>query len=130
MWNPGINSQITFLRTTDIKRIHQFYQGTLKLPMVLDQGTCRIYEVSKRGFIGFCYQEEKTNNSSEIIFTMVTSKVDEWFNFLIDNKVELQSEPKLNSQFNIYHFFFKDPDGNIIEIQEFLDPRWAKKSNI
>ena len=33
-------------------------------------------------------------------------------------------EPVMNATYNIYHFFMRDPDGYLVEIQRFLDPNW------
>ena len=35
--------------------------------------------------------------------------------------IEIPNPPKINSKFNIYHFFFKDPNGYTLEVQKFLD---------
>lgn len=39
----GFDSIVTFCYTRDIRETHLFYNGLLELPMVLDQGRCRIY---------------------------------------------------------------------------------------
>ena len=38
---------ITFCYTLDLKRTAEFYEEIMGLPLVLDQGGCRIYEVSQ-----------------------------------------------------------------------------------
>jgi catechol 2,3-dioxygenase-like lactoylglutathione lyase family enzyme len=128
MSNPGVSEQITFYKTKNLARIHKFYTEILKFPLILDQGKCRIYQACNCGYIGFCNQRGMKNEISEIIFTIVTSKVEEWFTYLTKNGVVIPKKPERNPQFNIYHFFFRDPDGNLIEIQEFLDPRWDQIS--
>jgi len=30
--------------------------------------------------------------------------------------------PRLNEKYQIYHFYLKDPDGHIIEVQRFEEP--------
>ena len=129
MNTPRINSQITFHRTCNLERIHQFYNEILGFPLALDQGTCRIYRVCKGSFIGFCLKEDINEGVSDIIFTVVTSNVDEWFNYLSNNGVVFTKQPEMNFQYQIYHCFFQDPDGNMIEFQEFHDPRWNQNSS-
>jgi len=60
------------------------------------------------------------NNKSPII-TLVTEDVDKVYNKLINKGLKIAESPKLNKKFNIYHFFFKDPNGYKIEIQRFLE---------
>lgn len=43
-----VDAQITFLPVADLQRSAAFYEGALGLPLVVDQGTCRIYRVSGR----------------------------------------------------------------------------------
>ncbi|MBY9008807.1 MAG: VOC family protein [Candidatus Lokiarchaeota archaeon] len=52
---------------------------------------------------------------------MVTKEVDEVYHKLVNKGLKIAESPKLNKKFNIYHFFFKDPNGYTIEIQRFLE---------
>jgi hypothetical protein len=38
--------------------------------------------------------------------------------------VALEAPPATKETFNIYHFFLRNPDGYLIEVQRFLDPAW------
>ena len=51
---PSIDQQVTFLLTSDLAATAHFYEDVLGLPLVLDQGSCRIYQVNGNAFIGFC----------------------------------------------------------------------------
>ena len=124
MENLEINSQITFLKTGNLEETHHFYQDTLGFPLALDQGSCRIYKVLENGFIGFCLKKETSKGDSDIIFTIVTSEVDAWYKRLSGLGVEFTKRPQQNQRYQIYHCFFRDPNGYLIEIQSFLDPRW------
>jgi hypothetical protein len=96
----------------------------MSFSLVLDQGTCLIYRTSETGFLGFCHREVSGSKDifPKVIFTLVTSDVDEWYQYLIEREVKVHKIPQINPQFNIYHFMLKDPNGYIIEIQKFLDP--------
>ena len=37
----------------------------------------------------------------------------------------IEKPPTHNPEFAIYHFFFRDPSGYLLEIQRFDDPRWG-----
>mmetsp|Transcript_17676 Transcript_17676/g.28239 ORF Transcript_17676/g.28239 Transcript_17676/m.28239 type:complete len:131 (-) Transcript_17676:97-489(-) len=103
-------------------------------------GVCRIYRVSRDGFIGFC--ERKTaRRDTEVTITMVSDEVDEWHRHLKKKGIRFMESPPstsagfqhdynegptLNPKFNIYHFFFKDNNGFLVEIQKFGDPKWPR----
>jgi catechol 2,3-dioxygenase-like lactoylglutathione lyase family enzyme len=124
---PSIEQQITFLYTRDLVEIARFYEELLGLPLKLDQGNCRIYQVSRDGYVGFCQQEEpaegeRLQRARRIILTLVTPEVDEWHRYLVERGVVFEKPPAINPKYDIYHCFLRDPDGNLIEIQRFLHP--------
>jgi catechol 2,3-dioxygenase-like lactoylglutathione lyase family enzyme len=43
---------------------------------------------------------------------------------MVSAGVLCERTPQLNETYNVYHAFYRDPDGFLIEIQRFLDPRW------
>jgi catechol 2,3-dioxygenase-like lactoylglutathione lyase family enzyme len=114
---------ITFCYTRDLKRTARFYEDVLGLPLVLDQGGCRIYRVSDGAYFGFCEREE-VGSPKGVILTFVTQDVDSWYEKLSRQGVEFEKAPAFNPDYNIYHCFLRDPDGNLLEIQRFEDPRW------
>lgn len=122
--HPSIDSSITFLRVVDLEVSHEFYERGLGLDLVLDQGGCRIYRLTADSYVGVC--ERADSQTSDVIVTIVTDEVDRWHQDLADRGVAADGPPRSNDEYGIYHFFVTDPDGNLIEVQRFLDPRWAK----
>ena len=55
---PGFDAQITFCCTPDLAGTARFYEEIMGLPLALDQGTCRIYRVAGRAFLGFCQKPD------------------------------------------------------------------------
>ena len=124
---PGeIESQITFLATTALAATADFYERVLGLELVLDQGTCRIYSSCAGGFIGFC-EGKGTPKSDAIILTLVSEDVDGWYEELRNQGIKFEKAPASNPEYKIYHCMLRDPNGYLIEIQRFEDPRWGKK---
>ena len=119
----GFDAQITFCSTQDLPGTARFYEGVLDLPLALDQGACRIYRVARGGFLGFCSRAEAARPDG-VILTLVTEDVDGWHARLAARGVAFEKAPALNPTFKIYHCFFRDPNGYLIEIQRFEDPRW------
>jgi catechol 2,3-dioxygenase-like lactoylglutathione lyase family enzyme len=124
--HPAIGEQITFLYTSDLVETARFYEKVLCLPLKLDQGTCRIYRVSNDGYVGFCQREDAPRatgaSTAPIILTLVTPDVDEWYDFLVAQGVDVDEPPAENPEYQVYHFFLRDPNGYRLEIQSFLHP--------
>lgn len=124
---PSFTQQVTFLYTRDLPATTRFYEELLGLPLVLNQGGCRIYRVAADAFVGFCASEAAAAPPAErrtVIVTLVSDAVDEWYRWLSARGVVFEKTPALNEQFNIYHCFLRDPNGYLLEIQRFLDPAW------
>ena len=121
---PGtFDSQITFCHTRNLDDTARFYEELLGLPMVLDQGGCRIYRAAHGAYLGFCQREDAAVPAG-VILTLVTEDVDGWHERLKASGVAFEKTPTLNPDYRIYHCFLRDPNGYLIEIQRFEDPRW------
>ena len=114
---------ITFCYTRDLKTTSEFYEKVLGLELALDQGGCRIYKVAGGAYLGFC-EREKEGDKAGIILTLVTEDVDGWYDRLVAHGVAAEHKPRQNPDYMIYHFFFRDPNGYMLEIQRFENPNW------
>jgi catechol 2,3-dioxygenase-like lactoylglutathione lyase family enzyme len=119
-----VDAQITFLPVADLRRSAAFYEGALGLPLIVDQGTCRIYGVCGRAYLGICERPGAVPHPG-VIVTLVSPAVDAWHDRLAGAGVEVEAAPSFSEQYRIYHAFYRDPDGHLVEIQEFDDPAWA-----
>jgi catechol 2,3-dioxygenase-like lactoylglutathione lyase family enzyme len=122
----SIDAQITFCYTRDLPGTVRFYEEVLELPLVLDQGGCRIYRTAENAYLGFCGRGD-AETPAGVILTLVTDDVDAWHARLAERGVEFEREPTLNSEYGIYHCFFRDPNGYLLEIQRFDDPNWNRQ---
>ena len=122
MSDSPFDQQVTFLATRDLNATAHFYEKILRLPLVLDQGVCRIYRVGGDAFLGFCESESAPAKPEGVIITLVSQDVDGWHRRLREQGVAFEKPPALNPKFNIYHCFLRDPNGYLLEIQKFLDP--------
>lgn len=123
---PPIDQQVTFFYTNDLPRTAAFYEQVIGLPLALDQGLCRIYRVTDTAFVGFCTREGRAVNTDDVIFTLVTAEVDAWHTHLTAHGVPVEKPPTLNETYNVYHLFARDPNGYLLEIQQFRDPAWGQ----
>ena len=126
MENFIFDQMITFIYVSDLNTSKIFYEDIMGFSLRLDQGMCRIVEVNQKGggLLGYCVRGQKSIPGDDLIITLITSSVDDWYEYLADCDVNIPEPPKLNRKYKIYHFFFTDPDGYKLEIQEFRDPAW------
>ncbi len=118
-----MDQQITFLFVTDLERSAAFYSGILGFDEVLDQGTCRIYRAASQAFVGICERPDSVSPDG-VILTFVTDDVDGWHHRIITSGWQHEAAPAENTDYGIRHAFYRDPDGYLVEIQVFRDPRW------
>ena len=111
---------IVFLGVDDLQEVDVFYRKELGLSLFKDQGLCRIYNIPGGGKIGFCTHMEKNIADKSPIITLLTEDVDQVYQKLKKSKYDIVKSPEHNYDFNIYHFFLKDPQGYTVEIQKFL----------
>lgn len=112
---------ITFFPSQDLQATKRFYQDSLGLELVRDQGSCLIFKVSSTGYVGFC-EHLKASEQPGVIITLVLDNVDELYQQLFAQGVPIEAPPSLNEQYQIYHFFARDPNAYRLEIQRFLVP--------
>ena len=113
---------LVFFYTRDLAQTARFYEGVLGLILARDQGVCRIYQVGERGYIGFCERESVPDQPEDVILTLVTEDVDAWYARLCDQGVTFEKPPTQNPTYGIYHCFFRDLNGYLLEIQRFDEP--------
>lgn len=118
-----IDAAITFLKVADLERSHRFYGEGLGLPLVLDQGGCRIYRLAGTAFLGICERAEA--GTSNVIVTFVTDDVAGWHEKMVEAGANVDGPPRDNPEYRIHQFFATDPDGHLLEVQRFWDDSWA-----
>ncbi len=119
------DSQITFLYFRDLEAPARFFEDILGLTLVEQQSFARIYRVAGSAFIGIVNGTGgflRPQEQNAVLITMVTDRVDEWYEQLRDAGVNLLSDVQINSVINIKGFFFEGPGGYRFEVQQFLRP--------
>ena len=123
----SFDAQITFLPVADLDASRAFYEGVLGLEVATDQGSCLIFATGGGSYVGVC-ERDGASPSSGVILTLVANDVDGWSQKLEAANVDVVSGPDHSEAYGIYHVFFHDPDGHLLEIQRFDDPKWAAGS--
>lgn len=117
MWSDNI----CFFGTEDLQKTHDFYSLQLGLTLERDQGICHIYRVPGGGGLGFCSHMPVVQREKSPIITLITDDVDAVYLDLLKEGLEPLHAPQENPKFLIYHFFVRDPNGYLVEVQKFLD---------
>lgn len=120
-----ISEQIVFVYVTDLEAGAGFYETAFEFPLVVDQGSCRIYQVAEKAYLGVCERPKKAGKQGSLL-TFVTDEVDEWYERVIAAGAKPVNGPKKSAEYGIYNFFAADPDGNLFEVQRFDDPSWRQ----
>ena len=113
---------IIFLKTENLARILTFYTGPVGMCVWLEQPGITILR-HENLLIGF--QQHSTSDIAGILtfFYPGKSGVDAMYQALRNVALD---PPRTNERYRIYHFFARDPDGRVIEFQQFLHdlPPW------
>lgn len=128
---PALSTQatLTFLYYANLARAADFYERILGLTLSVDQGYCRIYQVTPASYIGLVDGENGTHKPSEtkpVIVSFVSSEVDAWYAHLLAHNVRILHPLHTHERIGIRGFMALDPEGYTLEFETFLDqPRNA-----
>ena len=118
---PAIEQVITWVYTSDLSASAKFYGEILALELAVDEGSVRVFRVSNESFVGVCeaWGDRKVLPEGTCL-TFVTNEVDEWYEYLTANGIEMDGAPHELPQFGIYACFARDPSGYRVEFQQYL----------
>jgi len=117
-------SQITFLYYRDLRPVAAFYEETMGFQLVNDQGWAKIYRVSGNAFLGIVDEQKgflKTQEKNAVLITLLVNNVPEWYDYLKQAGIKLLTEAQEKENIQVRCFFFEDPGGYVLEIQQFLN---------
>ena len=117
-----VDCQISWVYTDDLVGTCAFYESGLGLKQVRDEGSARIFRVSSTASIGVCLAfDDRVIEPKGGMISFITDDVDGWYAQLLSKGVSVHSPPHRLAAFNIYTFFVEDPNGYLIEFQQFLN---------
>ncbi len=130
MENLGrVQSQITFLYYRDLQPAVSFYSEVMGFELVEDQAWAKIYRMAGDAFLGIVAGEKGFHQPQAQNAVLVTFVVDDllaWYEHLESRGVKMLSEVQHRAEIQIRRFFFEDPGGYTLEIQQFLKPDRAE----
>ncbi len=114
------SSNITFIYYNDLLYGSHFIEKILDLPMVMDQGFAKVYQVNKTSFIGIVKLSKDVNYKGNTLVSLNTSDVRKEYKRVSKLDVFNLTSIQHIAQIPLDSFFFKDKEGHDFEIQEFL----------
>jgi predicted enzyme related to lactoylglutathione lyase len=123
---PGegkVEKLMTFLYYKNLPAAMRFYETILGFSVAIDQGWCKIYGVSKDGYIGLVDEKRgmhKAHPVKPVQVCLRVQDVDAWHRYLSEMGVNGLTEPTSNAELKIRAFVCYEPEGYQIEIQSAL----------
>jgi predicted enzyme related to lactoylglutathione lyase len=115
------DAQISWVYTQDLDSTADFYARGLGLECSRDEGDARIFATAGGAFIGVCRAfADRVVEPKGGMISIVTDDVDAWYLRLLDNGLQIDKPPEQIERFGIYSFFVKDPNGYLLEFQQFV----------
>jgi predicted enzyme related to lactoylglutathione lyase len=115
-----ISMQISWVYTQDLDSTAEFYADALGLECIRDEGDARIFATAASAAIGVCSAfANRVVEPSGGMISIVTDDVDAWYQQITEKGVAAAGPPHRLEQFGIYTFFVTDPNGYVIEFQQF-----------
>ena len=111
---------ITFFYYRDLPAAMQFYEDMLGLPLAIDQGWCKIYQICPGAHVGLVDETKGMNiwaAAKPVQLCIRVPDVDAWYAFAQEKVFSNLSELFMNDDIGIRAFVFNDTEGYQIEIQ-------------
>jgi hypothetical protein len=116
---------ITFIYYKDLQKGIDFYQNTLGFTLAIDQGWCKIYQISKSGYLGIVDEARGMQNwhaDKTVQICIRVPDVTAWFDYCKSLSIPNQSDLFKNDVLKIKAFVCDDPEGYQVEFQESIGP--------
>lgn len=111
---------ITFFYYRDLPKAMRFYEDVLGLPLVIDQGWSKIYQLCPGAHVGLVDETRGMNKWAPVKPVQLCIRVpdvDHWYDYARAKGLDNLSKLFINEAIGIRAFVFNDPEGYQIEIQ-------------
>lgn len=119
--NNQSDLMITFIYYKDLQKGIDFYQNTLGFSLAIDQGWCKIYQISKSGYLGIVDEAKGMQNwhaDKTVQICIRVPEVQPWYDYCKSVSLPNQSGLFANDALKIKAFVCDDPEGYQVEFQE------------
>ena len=121
MTDPVISAQISWVYTQDLAATARFYARLPGFECVRDAGGARVYRVAQGAHIGICEAfADRVVEPKGGMISLVVDDVEACYRALLAAGIEADGPPERLERFGITSFFLRDPNGYVIEFQQFF----------
>jgi predicted enzyme related to lactoylglutathione lyase len=96
---------------------------------VIDVDFAKVYKVAENAHIGLVDGKRGSLKPSEdkpVMITVIVDDIDAWHRHLVENGVEIDQPPKEPPYLRMKTLLFRDPEGYVVEILEFLEKPYGQ----
>ena len=118
----GIRAHNVFLYYKDVEKATEFYSKTLGLEVVADYTFAKIIRVTADSYIILVDATKGMHTADEsktVAIALLTDKLEEWYNYLKEQNVEIKYEYKPKQGGAHDGFVAVDPEGYLLEFEMF-----------
>lgn len=124
---------IVFTYYNDLNRACDFYSEVMGFEKVIDVDFAKVYKIAENAHIGLVDGKRgslKPFKDKPVMITIIVDDIDTWHRHLVENKVEIDQPPKEPTYLKMKTLLFRDPEGYIIEILEFLAKPYGSRVRV
>lgn len=114
-------SNIVFLYYSDMEYGSKFIESTFGLPLIMDQGFAKVYQINSTSFLGIVQLKEPKIYTGSTLLSFNTENIKEEYSRVSKLEIYKCTSIQRIDQIPLDSFFFQDKEGHDFEIQEFLN---------
>jgi predicted enzyme related to lactoylglutathione lyase len=125
----GIEGMITFTYYRDLAGADKFYGEVMGLEKVVDVDFAKVFKAADNAHIGIVDSARGHLDASEekpVMLTFIVDDIEKWHSHLKANGVEITVPPKEPEYLGMKTMLFKDPEGYVGEILEWLKKPYGR----
>jgi lactoylglutathione lyase len=121
---PPARASITFLYYRNLEAAQAFYADVLGLPLAVDQGFCKIFQIASSSFVGLVAEAQGLHRAAEqkpVTLSFVVADPDAWHAHLVASGVPIHRPLADATRHPTRGFVAIDPEGYFLEFERFLE---------
>ena len=118
-----IDGTITFFYYKNLQKATDFYEKTMGFEKVIDIPLAKVFRVHGDSHVGLVDGHTgylKFNEDKPVMLSWFSDDIDDWHEHLMEKGVEIEQQPKRQSYLDMRTMLFRDPEGYMLEILEWL----------
>ena len=121
----NIDGTITFFYYKDLARATEFYEKVLGFERVIDIELAKVFKVHEGSHVGLVDGNIgylKYMESKPVMLCWFSDDIERWYQYLKDKGVPIEQPPEKQSYLEMKTMLFRDPEGYLLEILQWLKP--------